>query len=53
MTGHVKRMDGNRIRPIKGWFSQVVEGFKNGKSWQETEKERLWEETRDWRLFIH
>jgi hypothetical protein len=23
------------------------------KSWQKTEKERLWKDRKDWRLFIH
>jgi hypothetical protein len=26
--------------------------MKRGKIWQETEKERLWEDRRDWRFFI-
>lgn len=26
---------------------------KRGKNWQEIKKERLWEDLRQWRLFIH
>jgi hypothetical protein len=26
---------------------------KGGLNWQETEKEEMWEECRDWRLSIH
>jgi hypothetical protein len=36
------------------WFGQVLGDVrKRGKSWQEIEKERLWEEVRDWRLLVH
>lgn len=32
-------------------FWQILEDVKKkGKSWKETEMERLWEERRDWRL---
>jgi hypothetical protein len=35
-------------------FWQILEDVKKkGKSWKETEMQRLWEERRDWRLFIH
>jgi hypothetical protein len=35
-------------------LSQVLENIINrGKSKQETEKEELWEERRDWRSFVH
>jgi hypothetical protein len=35
------------------WFSQLLEDIKNrGNRWQGTEKERLWGNRRDRRLFI-
>jgi hypothetical protein len=61
--GHLKRMEITRIqrralelkfkggRPRTRWFNQVPEDIKmEGKSWQEIEKERLWENRTDWRL---
>jgi hypothetical protein len=32
---------------------QVLEDIKMEELWQEIEKKRLWEDRRDWRLFIH
>lgn len=34
------------------WFRQVLDIKKGGNSLQETEKESLWKDRRDWRPFI-
>jgi hypothetical protein len=40
----------SRWRPGDQMLKDIM---KRGKRWQKIEKERLWEERRHWRLFVH
>jgi hypothetical protein len=36
------------------YFTQVLEYItKRRNGWEETEKERVWEEIKDWRILVH